>query len=52
VDSSNIALDIGDQSVAPGQDLGRFLPRTGHQPFMLETGGSIQEAVSLASRQS
>jgi hypothetical protein len=32
--------------VDPGQDLRRFLPRTGHQPLMLEIGRSIQEAIA------
>jgi hypothetical protein len=47
VDAPNIAFDIGDQGMNPGQDLGRFLPRTRHQPLMLETGRSIQEAIAL-----
>jgi hypothetical protein len=38
VDAPNIAFDIGDQGMDPGQDLRRFLPRTGHQPLMLEIG--------------
>jgi hypothetical protein len=52
VDAPNIAFDIGDQGMDPGQDLRCFLPRTGHQPLMLEIGRSIQEAVTLASHQS
>jgi hypothetical protein len=38
VDAPNITFDIGDQGMDPGQDLRRFLPRTGHQPLMLEIG--------------
>jgi len=30
VDAPDIAFDIGDQGVDPGQDLGCLLPRTGH----------------------
>jgi hypothetical protein len=47
MDTPDIALYISDQSMDPGQDLRRFLPRTGHQPLMTETGGNIQEAVAL-----
>jgi len=47
VDAPNIAFDIGDQGMDPGQDLRRLLPRTGHQPLMLEIGRSIQEAIAL-----
>jgi len=47
VDTPNIAFDIGDQGMDPGQDLRRFLPRTGNQPLMLVMGRSIQEAISL-----
>ncbi len=47
VDAPEIAFRIGDQGMDPGQDLGRFLPRTGHQPLMMETGSSIQEALAL-----
>jgi len=47
VDAPEIAFHIGDQGVDPGQDLGRFLPRTGYQPLMMETGSSIQEALAL-----
>lgn len=46
VDAPNIAFDIGDQGVDPGQDLRRLLPRTGNQPLMLERR-SVQEAVAL-----
>jgi hypothetical protein len=47
VDAPDIAFDIGDQGMDPGQDLGGFFPRTGNQPLMTETGGIIQEAVAL-----
>lgn len=47
VDSPDIAFDIGDQGVDPGQDLRRFLPRTGHQPLMPVTGRSVQETIAL-----
>jgi hypothetical protein len=47
VDTPNIAFDISDQGVDPGQDLRRFLSRTGDQPFVTESGRSIQEAITL-----
>ena len=47
VDAPNIAFDIGDQGVDPGQDLRCLLPRNGHQPLMLEIGRSIKEAIAL-----
>ena len=47
VDTPDIAFNIGDQGMNPGQDFRRFFPRTGHQPFMTETGRSIQEAIAL-----
>ena len=47
VDAPNIAFDIGDQGVDPGQDLRRFFPRRRHQPLVAVTGRSIQEAVAL-----
>ena len=43
VDASDIAFDIGDQGMDPGQDLHRLFSRPGHQPLMGETGSSIQE---------
>ena len=30
MDAPDIAFNIGDQSVDPGQNLGRLLPRPGH----------------------
>ena len=30
LDAPDIAFNIGDQSVDPGQNLGRLLPRPGH----------------------
>ena len=47
VDTPDIALDIGDQGMDPGQNLGRLLPRPGHQPLMPEARRSIQEAITL-----
>ncbi len=47
MDAPDIAFHIGDQGMDPGQDLGRILSRTGNQPLMTKTGGSIQEAVAL-----
>ena len=47
VDAPDIAFDIGDQGMDPGQDLGRLLPRTGHQPLMAEIGRSVQKAIAL-----
>jgi hypothetical protein len=38
VDTPDIAFNIGDQGMDPGQDLRCFLSRTGHQPLMMETG--------------
>src|SRR5674476_919611 len=46
MDTTNIAFDIGDQSVDPGQDLWRLFPRTGNEPLMV-VGESIQEAIPL-----
>ena len=46
MDTTNIAFDIGDQGVDPGQDLRRLFPRTGNEPLM-PVGESIQEAISL-----
>ena len=47
VDTPDIAFDIGDQGVDPGQDLRCLLPRAGYQPLMTETGRSVQEALAL-----
>ena len=47
MDATDITFDIGDQSMDPWQDLRGLLPRTGHQPLMLEGGGSVQEAIAL-----
>jgi len=47
MDTPDIAFNIGDQGMDPGQDLGRFFTRTGHQPLMTKTGRSIQEAIAL-----
>jgi len=47
MDATNIAFDIGDQSMNPRQDFRRFLPRTGDQPLVTESGRGIQEAVAL-----
>src|SRR5665647_446453 len=46
MDTTNIAFDIGDQGVDPGQDLRRLFPRTGNEPLMM-VGQSIQKAISL-----
>jgi hypothetical protein len=46
VDTTDIALDIGDQGMDPGQDLQRLGTRTGNQPFMA-AGRTIQDAVTL-----
>ena len=46
VDASDISFNIGDQGMDPGQNLGRLLPRPGHQPPMVETGRGIQEAIA------
>ncbi len=42
VDAPNIAFDIGDQGMDPGQDLRCFFPRSSHQSLMLEIGKSVQ----------
>ncbi len=34
MDATNIAFDIGNQSMDPGQDLRGLFARTGHQPLM------------------
>ena len=47
VDPPDIALDIGDQGMDPGQDLHRLFSRPGHQPLMTERGRSIQETIAL-----
>ena len=47
VDTPDIAFNIGDQGMDPGQDLRRFLPRTGYQPLMTESGSSIQGSIAL-----
>ncbi len=47
LDTSDIPFNIGDQGMDPRQDLRRFLPRARHQPFMMETGRRIQEAIAL-----
>jgi len=46
VDTPDIAFDLGDQGMDPGQDLRRFLARTGHQPLMT-LRRSIQETIPL-----
>jgi hypothetical protein len=35
MDTTNIAFDIGDQGLDPGQDLWRLFPRTGNEPLMV-----------------
>ena len=47
MDAPDIAFDIGDQGMDPGQNRWRLHPRTRHQPLMTETGRIIQEAVAL-----
>ena len=47
MDTPDVAFDIGDQGMNPGQDLHRLFSRPGHQPLMSLTGRSIQEAVPL-----
>lgn len=47
VDAPDIAFYIGDQGKVPRQELGRLLPRTGHQPLMAENGRSVHEAIAL-----
>jgi hypothetical protein len=47
MNTPDIAFNIGDQGVDPGQDLRRLLPRIWYQPLMTETGRSIQEAKAL-----
>jgi len=47
MDPPDIAFDIGNQGMDPGQNLHRLFSRPGHQPLMTETGGSIQEAIAL-----
>ena len=49
MDTPDVAFDIGDQGMNPGQDLHRLFSRPGHQPLMTETGSSIQEAVALST---
>jgi hypothetical protein len=34
MDATNIAFDLGDQGVDPGQDLRRLCPRTGNEPLI------------------
>ena len=46
VDTPDIAFDIGDQGMDPGQDLDRLFSRTGHQP-LVSGGGAVQEAIPL-----
>ena len=45
--TTNIALDIADQGMDPGQDLRSLLSRTGHQPLMVVLGRTIQKAIPL-----
>jgi hypothetical protein len=40
MDATNIAFDIGDQSMDPRQDLRGLFARTGHQPLMRTPGGA------------
>jgi hypothetical protein len=47
MDASDIAFNIGDQVMDPGQNLRRFFTRTGHYPLMLEISRGIQEAITL-----
>ena len=51
MDAPDIAFNIGDQGMDPGQDLRRFFSRTGHQPLMMEIG-KHPRSYSLASRRS
>ena len=46
VDTPDIAFNISDQGMDPGQDLRRFFSRPGHQPLMMETGRRVQETIT------
>lgn len=43
MDTTDIAFDIGDQGMDPGQDLHCLFSRTGHQPLM--TGGRVIQGI-------
>jgi hypothetical protein len=47
VNAPDIAFNIGDQGMDPGQDLRGLLPRTGYQPLMADTGRIVQKAIAL-----
>jgi hypothetical protein len=49
MNTTDIAFNIGDQGMDPGQYLRSLLPRTGHQSLVLVLGRSIQEAVPLSA---
>jgi hypothetical protein len=46
IDTTNIALDIGNQSMHPGQDLRGILARAGDQPFV--TAGELSRKPLVA----
>jgi len=43
MDTTDIAFDIGDQGMNPGQDLYRLFSRTGYQPLMTAAGESSRK---------
>jgi len=47
VNTTNIAFDIGDQGMDPGQDLRRLFSRTGDEPFM--TAGRTIQSFGIAA---
>ena len=49
MDTTNIAFDIGDQGMDPGQDLRRLFSRTGNEPLMT-VGQEHPGSYTLANR--